>query len=1248
MLLRRFAFTLALLCAAFLPIHAAAAQTDVIRGRIIGPDSLPVERANVTVTTLSGNVSRNARTDKQGRYTITFPGDEGDYIVTIGALGFATKRFEIKRTNDQEILVADARLQRVAAQLDAVQVNAQRQRVGRDNGLPDISGTERLANNAAVSADQMGDLAALAASMPGVQLIPGADGGPNGFSVLGVGADQNATTFNGMNFGGSNLPRDANVSTSVVTTPYDVSRGGFSGGQLNVTSRSGNNYIIRSSSLNFDSPHLQWTDPAARSLGQQYQNMSLSGMFSGPIQVDKSFFSVAYQADHRSQDLQSLLNTDRLGLQTAGIAPDSASRLLGILNRSRIPTSVSAVPSDRYNDRALLFGSFDFFPPSSTTGQALNLTVNGSWGRQDPSGITPTELPAHSGERSNYFGMVQGRHSGYFGYMLSETSVALSQSAFTGDPFVTLPNGMVRVNSTFADAAPSVQTVLFGGNPSMNVSQTTRSAQLRNQLNWFSENNKHRLKLTTELRTDRYAQDLTTNRLGTFTFNSLADLDAGRPATFTRQLGSNARNTSLDVASVALGDAYRANDNLQIQYGVRADGSRFGNDPAFNQLIDQNFGERNDRVPNKIYFSPRLGFSYAYGTAPQIAAFRGAVRGPRANIRGGIGMFQGLPNTSTLGTALDNTGLATGLQQITCIGGAAPTPDWAAYDSNTGTIPTRCADGSTGSVLASTAPNVTLFDKNYIAPRSLRSNLQWSGMALDNRLSTMVDFTYSLNMNQPGTYDLNFNPSQQFTLTSEGNRPVYAAPTSIVPMTGQISATAARVSPLFTHVNQIRSDLTSETKQLTLQLRPFTFNTTWSWSLSYVYMNAREKYRGFSSTSGDPLETAWGRSSFDSRHQIVYSLTYNAFDFIRLAWYGSFRSGLPYTPVVQGDINGDGYSNDRAFIFDPAKTSDTLLANGMRSLLASGSGSARDCLAKQLDHIAERNSCQAPWYSTANLTFSFNPVKVRMPQRATLSFQIANPLSAADLLLHGENKLHGWGQIPTPTSQLLFVRGFDPATNRFKYDVNPRFGATSVALSAIRAPVTLTAMLRVDVGPARERQDLTLLLNRGRTTQGSKVPENLIKALYGTGSIMNPMAQILANADTLELTPAQADSVAVLNRIYTIKLDSIWSPVSKYLAALPDKYDPADAYDRYRIARETTVDALIKISPILHSLLTKEQLRRLPTFVTPYMDTRYLASIRSGTQGVNLGGFMMGGPGGPMPAMGGGGSTIVIMKSGAP
>jgi hypothetical protein len=149
------------------------------------------------------------------------------------------------------------------------------------------------------------------------------------------------------------------------------------------------------------------------------------------------------------------------------------------------------------------------------------------------------------------------------------------------------------------------------------------------------------------------------------------------------------------------------------------------------------------------------------------------------------------------------------------------------------------------------------------------------------------------------------------------------------------------------------------------------------------------------------------------------------------------------------------------------------------------------------------------------MSISFNPVKVRMPKRATLSLQLSNPLGAADLLLHGSSNLSGWGQQAFPDQSLLYVRGFDPVARRYRYEVNQRFGATNQALAGFRSPVTLTAMLRFDVGPTRERQLLTQQLNRGRTTDGNKVPEQLLKAIYGQGSIPNPMGTILRQQDSL-------------------------------------------------------------------------------------------------------------------------------------
>ena len=250
--------------------------------------------------------------------------------------------------------------------------------------------------------------------------------------------------------------------------------------------------------------------------------------------------------------------------------------------------------------------------------------------------------------------------------------------------------------------------------------------------------------------------------------------------------------------------------------------------------------------------------------------------------------------------------------------------------------------------------------------------------------------------------------------------------------------------------------------------------------------------------------------------------------------------------------------------------------------------------------------------------------------------------------MHGSGSLRGWGQPSIPDPQLLYVRGFDPSTQQYAYEVNQRFGSTNQALGAFRIPVTLTAMMRFDIGPTRERQLLTQQLDRGRRTEGTKAPEMMLKAIYGNGGIPNPMATILRQQDSLKLTGAQADSLATLNRRYTIRNDAVWTPIAKYFADLPNSYDRDVAYDKYMDARKGTIDLLMQLAPSIKGLLTAEQRRKLPAFVASYLEPRYLASIRAGT--ASFTGSSMFGGGAPVmmgDVMGiapGGARTIIIQR----
>jgi hypothetical protein len=1258
---RRLLSLIAVVAASLAGRDLAAQSTDVIRGRVTGPDSLPIQGVTVTATSVSGNISRNSRTDKSGNFSISFPNGDGDYIVSFAALGFAARRFEVKRTADQEFLLADARLARSAVTLDAMKVESPRQRPDRNAALStDISGTERGLGGGVLGLDQLGDLNAMAGSLPGFSYIPAGADGPGGFSVFGLDQTQNLTTLNGLPAGTDGLPRDASVSSSVSTSPYDVARGGFSGGAINVRTRSGNNFVRRSMSFVGQAPQATWTDATGRTSGAQQTMGSLGGSVSGPIRFNKAYYTTSFQLNNTTRDLLSLMQQNAASLLTSGVAYDSVygSNPNAFFNQfgagktlAGVPANLPIVPGDVLSRSGSIVGALDLTPPSSTTGAAYNLTFNGNFGKNTPAFLNSLDLPSRGAEQKNWSAGVQGRHNAYFGFgVLTETNVGVGVTGNAMDPYLRMPGGTVRLSSDVGGGAPVVRNIGFGGSQSRSSSDQMNES-FSNTLSWFSRNNKHRIKMTTELNYSHQTSESFAYEYGSYTYQTLQDLADNKPSSYSRQLTPRRTSIGNAIGGWSIGDSYRPSQDFQLQYGIRLDGNHFTTLPAYDDSVAKTFPGVNLKVPTPVYISPRIGFTRTLGTAPEIIAFDGMFRAPRNVISGGVGVFQNWANTGGLSQAIANHGnRTTGVLQLSCVGTATPTPDWSSLASSVFDV---CADSLAPTQFSNNTPNVTAFARDFVSPRSLRSNLQWRGYPFKGRFSSTVNAQVSYNVNQPGNYDLNFNPSQQFALADEGNRPVYVQQSSIVASSGLIASRDAKVSQAFGRVTELRSDLTSHSEQLQFSLSPYNWNYSWGWNLGYTVQTTRDQLRGFNSTAGDPRDVAWGRSSFDARHDVRFGFNYNLLGALRLNWSQSFRSGTPYTPMVAGDVNGDGYLNDRAFVFDPATAADPAVKTAMQSLLDNAPDNAKACLKKQLGNLAERSSCEGPWTSTAQLSVSLDPVKLRLPHRMGLSFSVSNPLGAADMLVHGESNMHGWGQSPQPDATLLSVRGFDStsssnATPRFRYEVNQRFGSTSLQNTLARNPVRIVMQARMDLGPTTERQLLTQQLDRGRAgamIKAPKITEQNWKLQYSRGPVLNPLAQILTNADSMQLTRVQADSIAALNRWYTIRLDSIWTPIAKAFSDMPATYDQGQAYDRYREGREASVDLLIKVVPLVKGMLSSAQLRKVG-YIGQFLDTRYLAYVRSGTAsgggpggfGVPIGAEMV------MAAAGGGGTTITIIR----
>src|SRR5205085_7707965 len=128
------------------------------------------------------------------------------------------------------------------------------------------------------------------------------------------------------------------------------------------------------------------------------------------------------------------------------------------------------------------------------------------------------------------------------------------------------------------------------------------------------------------------------------------------------------------------------------------------------------------------------------------------------------------------------------------------------------------------------------------------------------------------------------------------------------------------------------------------------------WSLNYVLQSVRDQQRGYAgggtfggggaTTAGNPFDVQWGRASSDSRHQIQGNFNYTFHNAVTFSTSARLSSGTPFSPIVSGDVNGDGLSNDRAFIFDPATVSDPAFKAALQSVYANSP--MKDCLESQI------------------------------------------------------------------------------------------------------------------------------------------------------------------------------------------------------------------------------------------------------------------------------------------------------------
>lgn len=1198
-------------------------RPERVTGRVSTDGGIPVQGAEVFVTRGPDRAYQRDTTDASGRFSISWAQGTGDYLVFVSAPGHKSFRKRVQRAGSADtLLTVDAALEPAVTTLRAVQVRASRPKPDRGGEAVDIPSPGNTVRSAegmfgALSPTDAGNLSAMAATVPGIL------GTSGGFSALGLDPTQNQVKLDGLAFAGGDIPREAKATTGVTTSIYDPTQGGFSGAMQSVQVSSGGIFQYRSGSVTLDAPPMQWTDRVGNRSGGEFTNVQASGGINGPLGADdRYYYSFAGEIGRRSADATSLFEAAPAVLSASGIRPDSIAALsraldqLGIPRAARIGTSRS--------DHASVLARFDWAPfdwekrVSRTDAGAITLHASGR--RTDPIGASPLVAASGAAQSAATALGVQAMLTRFFGRSrdrLTELRTAFTTTDDRVSPLLALPSASVLVGggSAAPDSAALVAVTVGGGA----AARSRRSAftwETRSETQWYPTLHQ-RLKVLAEWRLDGFDHGSPDGRAGSYRYLSLDDLATNRPASFSRTLVSSPVRGGMWSGALALGNFWKPADRFEMVYGARLEGNRYTTRPAVNQEVERRFGVRTDEAPSRVRLSPRAGFTWRFVKADERPGFSYSQLGsfpliPAGYLRGGIGEFRNFPRPTLLAEPLAATGLPGSTRELQCLGAAVPIPDWSELVTGAD-LPATCADGAPN--FADEAPRVTVIAPGYDAPRSWRANLALTQRLL--RAFVTVEGVVSLNASQPGRLPLNLRDRPVAALPGE-EREVYVPFDAILPATGLISPSAARKASEFGRVDALVSDLRSTSRQLIATVTPAVGGNS-RLSLGYTLGSMRAQFRGADYAAfGDVRAREWARGNLDVRHQLQLSAghTFAWLGGTSVTLFGLFRSGMPYTPLVSGDLNGDGIAGDRAFVHAPAAAraaGDAELASQMQALLDQAPAHARGCLRSQLDEPARRNGCEGPWSANLNALVVLGRGLVPIGplgngRRVTVSLNLSNPLGGLDQLLHG-SRLHGWGAPAAPDPVLYTVTGFDPSRQRFRYTVNSRFGSTSPARSTSRAPFRVTLDVRLNLSRPSEEQQVDRFLARGRTRPGTLLDSAALKARYSR-NLPSVYTWTLRDADTLLLTRAQVEALEEAKRPFDARLDSLWGQLAGEFARLPRDFDPEAALARQEefvaAAWELNRQAALRIKEIL----TPAQYDVVTWLVKRLVETRGRVTLR--------------------------------------
>jgi len=1021
--------------------------TGAISGKVTSNQGTVVALADVQVVNRGTGFTTHTRSRDNGQYLVQGLEVGGPYSITVRAIGYQPWTRDGIDVKLSEATRVDAQLVAQAVELTAVTVSAPatadftptRQGIGTQ-----ISDTlvQRIPTFSRDFIDQLKLAPQVTYSAAGGAASGG--GAYNRFNTITIDGANQSERFNlgatggvpGGSAGGKIVSLDAVKEFRVVFTPSDVRQGNFAGMLVNAVTKSGTNEFHGGATYTYRSnTDVLGLNLVGEALRPSPFNVNQYGFFvGGPILRDRLHFFIAPEFQERTRPATGpyFLGTQPSVTDPPAVAYDSVARIANYMQSAHGLNigDVGVVNND--NPLTNLFGRLDFqISPVHrfVIRQIINNSEDGSFSRN----------------RANYNNSPLNQNTGFRLSSNQFTRVAKNRST-TAQLYSNFPNGrsneLIVGYSTINDVrnvpvqAPEVGVGVNMGGTVTAVTFGTEQFSPNNILdqkifevvdNFTIPMGAHTVTVGGRLDQTHIFNNFAQGIYGVYTFPTIAALEANTPSGYavgyanSRQDADIPADFRVRVFSLYAQDQWAVNDRLTITAGLRADIPSLLDTPPQNDSLTNAFaaaglpGVRTDIIPKtRALLSPRVGINYD-PTGDQ-----------RNQIRGSVGVYTGPPPYILLGNAYANTGL--GLVRLSCTGAATPT-----FTVDVNALPTSCVGqpaplaGQAGTV------GVNTTDPNFKYPQYFGVSVGFDRQLAHNTVLT-VEALYRKAINGVLIRDANIRGPRLVggvPYTDRDGRVLYADTINAngsVPFSRTFKDQRWLDSLQHVAFSEGVIEVTNQSKDFNYSISTQLnrrFSSRFEATIAYTYMKSEDvqsltsdraisNWRNGRQLSGAHEDLITTTSVFSRPHRFLaygtYSLPWGLTD---VTLYYERTSGVPFTYVAQGDLNGDLYNgNDPIYIPRNATDPNEILIGGPAGAAQAFERfiSSQHCLDRQRGRIMKRNSCRSPAQDRLDLS-----VRQSIPQFR--GHQLALQLDFFNFL-NFLNK--DWGQIKLPTLSSTF------------------------------------------------------------------------------------------------------------------------------------------------------------------------------------------------------------------------------------